>query len=67
MEDIRILLSKAGRRMEMSAFLAALHVVAIVVAAIALALALAFGLGGRELASEYLKRWLEEKKSTPKK
>jgi len=33
--------------------------------ATALALALAFGLGGREVAGEYLKRWLEEKKKTP--
>jgi len=33
--------------------------------AAALALALAFGLGGREVAAEYLKRWLEERKKTP--
>jgi hypothetical protein len=33
--------------------------------AAALALALAFGLGGRDVAAEYLKRWLEEKKKTP--
>jgi hypothetical protein len=32
--------------------------------ATALALALAFGLGGREMAAEYLKRWLEEKKAS---
>ncbi len=32
--------------------------------ATALALALAFGLGGREMASEYLKQWLEDKKKT---
>lgn len=30
--------------------------------ATALALALAFGLGGKELASNYLKKWIEEKK-----
>lgn len=35
--------------------------------AAALAAALAFGLGGRELAAGYLKRWLEEKKATDKK
>ena len=35
--------------------------------AAALATALAFGLGGRELAADYLKRWLEEKKATGKK
>jgi len=33
--------------------------------ATALALALAFGLGGREVANEYLKKWLEAKKRTP--
>jgi hypothetical protein len=35
--------------------------------AFALALALAFGLGGRDAAAEYLKRWLEEKKTSAKK
>ena len=35
--------------------------------ALALALALAFGLGGRDAAAEYLKRWLEEKKTSAKK
>jgi len=30
--------------------------------AVALALAISFGLGGREIAGEYLKRWLEQKK-----
>jgi hypothetical protein len=35
--------------------------------AFALALALAFGLGGRDAAAEYLKRWLEEKKAPAKK
>jgi len=35
--------------------------------ATALALALAFGLGGRDVAAEYLKRWLEEKKAPTKK
>ena len=35
--------------------------------AVALALALAFGLGGRDAAGEYLKRWLEEKKTPAKK
>ena len=35
--------------------------------AFALALALAFGLGGRDAAAEYLKRWLEEKKTPAKK
>jgi len=35
--------------------------------AAALALALAFGLGGRDVAAEYLKRWLEEKKTPAKK
>jgi uncharacterized membrane protein (DUF4010 family) len=34
--------------------------------AFALALALAFGLGGRDAAADYLKRWLEEKKSPAK-
>ena len=34
--------------------------------ATALALALAFGLGGRELAAEQLKKWLEEKKTPVK-
>jgi len=33
--------------------------------AAALALAIAFGLGGREMAAEYLKRLLEEKRKTP--
>jgi hypothetical protein len=28
---------------------------------------LAFGLGGRDAAAEYLKRWLEEKKAPVKK
>ncbi len=35
--------------------------------AAALALALAFGLGGRDVAADYLKRWLEEKKIPAKK
>ena len=35
--------------------------------AAALAAGLAFGLGGKELAADYLKRWLEEKKATVKK
>jgi hypothetical protein len=35
--------------------------------ALALALALAFGLGGRDAAAEYLKRWLEEKKTSARK
>jgi hypothetical protein len=35
--------------------------------ATALALAIAFGLGGRDVAAEYLKRWLEEKKTPAKK
>jgi hypothetical protein len=35
--------------------------------AAALALALAFGLGGRDVAANYLKRWLEEKKTPAKK
>ena len=35
--------------------------------AAALALALAFGLGGRDVAAEYLKRWLEEKKTAARK
>ena len=34
--------------------------------ATALALALAFGLGGREVAGEYLKKWLDNKKSAKK-
>ncbi len=33
----------------------------------ALALALAFGLGGKEMAADYLKKWLEEKKTPAKK
>lgn len=33
--------------------------------AAALALALAFGLGGRDVAGDYLKRWLEEKRKAP--
>jgi len=33
----------------------------LVFGAAALALALAFGMGGRDMAAEYLKRWLEEK------
>ena len=32
--------------------------------AAALALALAFGLGGRDVAADYLKKWLEEKKNS---
>jgi len=39
----------------------------LVFGAAALALALAFGLGGRDVAAEYLKRWLEEKKAPTKK
>jgi len=39
----------------------------IVFGAAALALALAFGLGGRDVASNYLKRWLAEKKTPAKK
>jgi hypothetical protein len=35
--------------------------------ATALAMAIAFGLGGRDVAAEYLKRWLEEKKTTARK
>jgi small-conductance mechanosensitive channel len=35
--------------------------------AAALALALAFGLGGRDVAGDYLKRWLAEKKTSAKK
>lgn len=35
--------------------------------ALALALALAFGLGGRDVATDYLKKWLEEKKIPPQK
>lgn len=38
----------------------------LVFGAAALALALAFGLGGRDVAAEYLKRWLEEKKTPAK-
>jgi hypothetical protein len=33
--------------------------------AAALALAIAFGLGGRDVAADYLKRWFEEKNKTP--
>ena len=33
----------------------------------AFALALAFGLGGKEIAADYLKKWLEEKKAPAKK
>jgi len=39
----------------------------LVFGAAALALALAFGLGGRDVAADYLKRWLEEKKTPAKK
>ena len=39
----------------------------LVFGAAALALALAFGLGGRDVAADYLKRWLEEKKKAPAK
>ena len=39
----------------------------LVFGAAALALALAFGLGGRDVAADYLKRWLEEKKAPAKK
>ena len=35
--------------------------------AAALAAGLAFGLGGKDLAADYLKRWLEEKKAAAKK
>jgi hypothetical protein len=35
--------------------------------AAALAMAIAFGLGGKDVAAEYLKRWLEEKKTTARK
>lgn len=35
--------------------------------AFALAMAIAFGLGGKDVAAEYLKRWLEEKKTADKK
>jgi hypothetical protein len=35
--------------------------------AAALALALAFGLGGKEMAAEYLKRWSEKKKTPAQK
>ncbi|MFC1863199.1 hypothetical protein ACFL1Z_04515 [Thermodesulfobacteriota bacterium] len=38
----------------------------IVFGAIALALALAFGLGGKDVATEYLRKWLEDKKSQKK-
>ena len=38
----------------------------LVFGAAALALALDFGLGGRDVAAEYLKRWLEEKKTPAK-
>jgi hypothetical protein len=37
----------------------------IALGATGLALALAFGLGGREMAAEYLRQWFEEKKKTP--
>jgi hypothetical protein len=39
----------------------------LVFGAAALALALAFGLGGRDVAVDYLKRWLAEKKTPAKK
>lgn len=39
----------------------------LVFGAAALALAIAFGLGGRDVAAEYLKRWLQEKKTPAKK
>ncbi len=39
----------------------------LVFGAAALALALAFGLGGRDVAGDYLKRWLAEKKTPAKK
>jgi hypothetical protein len=39
----------------------------LVFGAAALALALAFGLGGRDVAADYLKRWLQEKKVPAKK
>jgi hypothetical protein len=39
----------------------------LVFGAAALALALAFGLGGRDVAADYLKRWLQEKKTRAKK
>jgi hypothetical protein len=35
--------------------------------AASLALAIAFGLGGRDVAAEYLKRWLEQKKTPARK
>jgi hypothetical protein len=35
--------------------------------AAALAMAIAFGLGGKDVAAGYLKRWLEEKKTTSRK
>ena len=38
----------------------------IALGAIALALALAFGLGGREVATDYLQRWLKETKAVKK-
>jgi hypothetical protein len=38
----------------------------LVFGALALAFGLAFGLGGKEMASSYLKRWLEEKKTSTK-
>jgi hypothetical protein len=38
----------------------------LVFGALALAFGLAFGLGGKEVAAEYLKRWLEEKKTPAK-
>ena len=45
----------------------AVSVFEIVFGAATLALALAFGLGGRDVAADYLKRWLAEKKTTAKK
>lgn len=39
---------------------------ALVFGAAALALALAFGLGGKDVAAQYLKKWLEEKKPSGK-
>ena len=39
----------------------------IALGAFALAMAIAFGLGGKDVAAEYLKRWLEEKKIAAKK
>jgi hypothetical protein len=38
----------------------------IVFGAIALALSLAFGLGGKEIATDYLKKWLEESSTSSK-